>query len=97
MVLKGWRGVLGFDQAEQTSQWGCATCMGLIPMQPAASLPQTKGRDETQSKEEGQQQKDGEGAERETTEMKKTHTTGKESWAPKHQRLLRARNEGATQ
>lgn len=28
---------------------------------------------------------------------KKEHTTGKESWAPKHQRLLRARNEGATQ
>lgn len=46
--------------------------MGLIPMQPAASLPQTKGREETESEEEGQQQKDGERAERETTEMKKS-------------------------
>lgn len=35
--------VFGFDQPEQTSQWGWATCMGPIPMQPAASLPQTEG------------------------------------------------------
>lgn len=68
----GW--VLGFDQPEQTSQWGWATCMGPIPMQPAASLPQTKGREETESGEEGQQQKDREGAQRETTEMKKNLT-----------------------
>lgn len=32
-----------------------------IPMQPAASLPQTKRREETESEEEGQRQKDGEG------------------------------------
>lgn len=91
-------GVLGFDQPEQTSQWGWATCMGPIPMQTAASLPQTEGREETECEEEGQQQKDREGARRGTTEMKKkAHTTGTESWAPKHQRLLRARNEEATQ
>lgn len=91
-------GIMGFDQPEQTSQWGWATCMGPIPMQPAASLPQTKGRKETESEEEGQQQKDREGARRGNNRDEKTaHTTGKESWAPKHQRLLRARNEGATQ
>lgn len=68
--------------------------MGPIPMQPVASLPQTKGREET----EGRQQKDREGARRGNDRDEKTaRTTGKESWASKHQRLLRARNEGATQ
>lgn len=28
---------------------------------------------------------------------KKSHTTGERNWAPKHQRLLRTRNEAATQ
>lgn len=65
---------MGFDQPEQTSQWGWATCTGPIPMQTGASLPQTKGREDTESEEEGQQQKDREGLRGETTEMKKQHT-----------------------
>lgn len=75
-MLEGWSrgGILGFDQPEQTSQWGWATCMGPIPMQPAASLPQTEKREETESEEEGQRQKDREGAQREMTEMKKKRT-----------------------
>lgn len=76
-------GVSGFDQPEQTSQWGWATCMGPIPMQPAASLPQTEGREETESEEEGQQQKDREGARRETTEMKKSAHNGERKLGPK--------------
>lgn len=41
---------------------------------------------------ERERQKDREGAEREMTVMKKS-TQGKESRAPEHQRLLRARND----
>lgn len=64
-------------------------------MQPAASLPQAKGREGT----EGQWQKDREGAPRGDDRDEKTpHTTGGERGGPpEHQRLLRARNEGATQ
>lgn len=53
--------------------------MGAIPMQPAASLPQAKGREGT----EGQWQKDREGAPRGDDRDEKTpHTTGGESGGP---------------
>lgn len=60
-------------------------------MQPAASLPQAKGREGT----EEQWQKDREGAPRGDDRDEKTpHTTGrKRAGAPEHQRLLWARNE----
>lgn len=85
---------LGPEQPKQTSQWGWAASMGAIPMQPAASFPQAKGRQGT----EGRWQIDSEGALRgETTEMRKHRTQQAErAGPPEHQRLLRARNDGAT-
>lgn len=68
--------VLGPYQPKQTSLWGWATCMGAIPMQPEALLPQAKGREGT----EGQWQEDREGAPRGDDRDEKTpHTTGGES------------------
>lgn len=79
VVGGGGQAVLGPDQPKQTSLWGWATCMGAIPMQPAASLPQAKGREGT----EGQWQKDREGAPRGDDRDEKTpHTTGGESGGP---------------
>lgn len=64
---------------------------GPIPMQPAASLPQTEGREETESEEEGQQQKDREGARRETTEMekKKSALNGERMLGPKASKVAK--------
>lgn len=66
-----------------------------------------EGRDREKVRKRDSGRKTERGLGGETTEMEKkkkkkkeresAHTTGRESWAPKHQRLLRARNEGATQ
>lgn len=72
----------------------------------AASHPQTEERDELGRERDGGRKTErglgGETAEMNTKkqreEKKKAgHTTGTESRAPKHQRLLGARNEGARQ
>lgn len=62
---------MGLTSLNRPHSGGGQLVWGPIPMQPAASLPQTEGREETESEEEGQQQKDREGAQRETTEMEK--------------------------
>lgn len=90
VVLEGWEvgGTWGLTSLNRPSQWGWATCMGPIPMQPAASLPQSEGREETESEAEGQRQKDREGAPRENggdeeeERKKKAHTQRGERAGP---------------
>lgn len=85
------------DRFEQTLQWGWKTSIELIPMQPVALVPQTMGREEQRVRKSSREtRREGE---RGMTEIaKKKYRQQKEkSWAPKHQRLLRARNEGSTQ
>lgn len=49
----------------------------------------TEGREKTESEEEGQQQKDREGAERETTEMKKRTHNRERKLGPKASKVAK--------